>query len=252
MSFDVEGDAYGQFMGRFSEPLADQFAQVVDRVPATTALDVGCGPGALTARLVDRLGLAAVSAIDPSEQFVDAVRQRFPGIDARLGAAEHLPYAADSFDLGMAQLVVHFMTDPVAALVEMARVVRPGGAIAACVWDHAGDRGPLSNFWQAARILDPDAVDESGLPGTRERHLVELFEQAGLRDLTAGSLTVHLDFDSFDEWWHPFTLGVGPVGSYVAALDPEARERLRMTYEGLFPDPPFGVDATAWSVVGRV
>ena len=252
MSFDVDGDAYGQFMGRFSEPLAVQFAHLVDDVPATTALDVGCGPGALTARLVDRLGLPAVSAIDPSEQFVDALRQRFPGIDARLGAAEHLPYADDSFDLVMAQLVVHFMTDTVAALVEMARVVRPGGAIAACVWDHAGDRGPLSNFWQAARILDPTAVDESALPGTREGHLVELFEQAGLSNLSAGSLTVHLDFDTFEQWWHPFTLGVGPVGSYVAALDPDARERLRMTYAGMFPELPFGIDATAWSVVGRV
>lgn len=252
MDFDVEGDAYGQFMGRFSEPLADEFAHLVDDVPATSALDVGCGPGALTARLVDRLGLPAVSAIDPTEQFVDAVRLRFPGIDVRLGAAERLPYSDDSFDLAMAQLVVHFMTDPVAALVEMARVVRPGGAVAACVWDHAGDRGPLSNFWQAARILDPNVVDESALPGTREGHLVELFKQAGMRDHVAGSLTVHLDFDTFEEWWHPFTLGVGPVGSYVAALDPEARERLRATYAGMFPEVPFGIDATAWTVVGRV
>jgi ubiquinone/menaquinone biosynthesis C-methylase UbiE len=252
MSFDVEGDAYGQFMGRFSEPLAARFVHLVDDVPATTAVDVGCGPGALTARLVDRLGVAAVSVIDPSESFVDAVRSRFPGIDAQQGVAEHLPYDDDRFDLATAQLVVHFMTDPVAALAEMARVVRPGGAVAAAVWDHAGDRGPLANFWQAARILDPAVVDESALPGTREGHLVELFDEAGLHDATAGSITVHLEVGSFEEWWHPFTFGIGPVGSYVVGLDPEARERLKTTYAGFFPEPPFGVDATAWTAVARV
>jgi len=252
MSFDVEGDAYNQFMGRFSEPLAVQFLQLVDGVPATTALDVGCGPGALTAQLVARLGLSHVTVIDPSEQFVEAVSQRFPGIDARRGAAEDLPYADAAFDLCMAQLVVHFMTDPVAAITEMARVTRPGGAVAACVWDHAGDRGPLSNFWQAAGKLDADVVDESGLPGTRDGQLLDYFERAGLRDIVPGSLTVQLEVASFDEWWHPFTLGVGPVGSYVAALTPEARERLKDTYAGMFPSGPFTIDATAWSVVGRV
>ncbi|HSR26233.1 MAG TPA: class I SAM-dependent methyltransferase, partial [Candidatus Eisenbacteria bacterium] len=138
MTFDVSGDAYARFMGRFSEPLAARFADLADLRTGQNALDVGCGPGALTAELVRRLGAAAVSAIDPSPPFVEAVRARFPAVDARRGAAERLPFPADGFDHVMAQLVVHFMTDPVAGLREMARVARPAGTVAACVWDHAG------------------------------------------------------------------------------------------------------------------
>ena len=144
-------------------------------------LDVGCGPGALTRLLVQRLGAAAVSAVDPSESFVTAVRERIPGIDVYRAAAEDLPFADDRFDCAVAQLVVHFMTDPVAGLAEMARVTRPGGLVAACVWDHGTGAGPLSVFWRAVQALDPDARGEATLAGAREGHLAGLFEQAGLQ-----------------------------------------------------------------------
>ena len=176
MSFDVTADAYGRFMGRFSEPLAVRFVEQARVRRGQRALDVGCGPGALTAQLVERLGTEAVSAVDPSAPFVAAARDRFPGVDVRSGAAEQLPYPDDSFDLALAQLVVHFMADPVAGLREMARVTRPGGLVAACVWDHAGGGGPLASFWQAVHDLDPQAAGESGLAGAREGHLTELCE----------------------------------------------------------------------------
>ena len=101
----------------------------------------------------------------------------------------------------------------------MARVTRPGGTVAACVWDHAGGTGPLSLFWEAVHDVDPDADDESDLAGSRAGHLVELFEQAGLADVERGSVSVTLEFATFEEWWDPFTLGVGPAGAYVARLD---------------------------------
>ena len=153
-------------------------------------LDVGCGPGALTTELVKRLGPAAVSAVDPSEPFVAAARERHPGVSVQRAAAEELPFSDREFDAALAQLVVHFMADPVAGLREMARVTREGGVVAACVWDHAGGKGPLSVFWEAARQVDPEVEDESELAGAREGHLAELLQEAGLREIEDGVLSV--------------------------------------------------------------
>src|SRR3954451_8818242 len=252
MSFDVAADAYSRFMGRFSEPLSYLFAHDAPLSPGDRALDVGCGAGALTARLVERLGVDQVSAVDPSESFVAATRERFPGIDVQLGAAEALPFADDAFDAALAQLVVHFMSDPVAGIREMARVTRPGGMVAACVWDLAGGTSPLSTFWSAARDLDPAVVDESRLPGVRRWDLIGLAEEAGLEDITAPVLALAVPFSTFDEWWEPYTFGVGPAGSYVAGLDDERRIALRDRCAALLPPGPFDVVAQAWSIQGIV
>jgi SAM-dependent methyltransferase len=251
VSFDVSADAYGRFMGRFSEPLAGLFTDQAGVRAGQLALDVGCGPGALTAELVSRLGAEAVSAVDPSAPFVAAARARFPAVDVRSASAEDLPYADDAFDVVLAQLVVHFMADPVAGLTEMGRVVRPGGVVAACVWDHAGGRGPLGVFWRAVRGLDPQAHDESGLAGSREGHLEELCADAGLGDVRPTMLTVRVRFPTFDAWWEPFTFGVGPAGAYVAGLDEGGLALLRARCEQLLPPAPFDLDASAWSVTAR-
>jgi SAM-dependent methyltransferase len=252
MSFDVTATSYAAFMGRYSEPLADAFVEVADLEAGQRALDVGCGPGVLTEQLVARLGAAAVAAIDPSPSFVAATRERFPEADVRSGAAEQLPFADNAFDAALAQLVVHFMADPVRGLAEMARVTRPGGLVAACVWDHAGDGGPLSLFWRAVHDVDPGAGDESGLAGSREGHLAELCRAAGLPHPESSSLAVQVGFASFEQWWEPFTLGVGPAGAYVAGLDPEARSQLADRCAQRLPDPPFEVTASAWAVTARV
>src|ERR1700760_1457892 len=154
-------------MGRYSEPLAVQFAGLAGVAGGQRVLDVGCGPGALTAELAGRVGTDAVSAVDPSAPFASAVRERLPGVDVRLAPAEALPFADGTFDAALAQLVVHFMTDPVAGLREMGRVTRPGGRVAASVWDHAGPGGPLSLFWKAAAVVVPGAPGGAGLGGGR-------------------------------------------------------------------------------------
>lgn len=251
MSFDVAAQAYGLFMGRYSEPLADELIPLLSLVPGWRAIDVGCGPGALTARLVDRLGVGAVCALDPSEPFVAAARDRFPDLDVRQGRAEALPWPDDSFDVVAASLVVHFMRDPVAGLREMGRVARPGGTVAATVWDHAGDRGPISPFWRAVRSLDPAAPDESDLAGARAGHLASLFGRAGLDVIWDTVLTVRVRYSSPEEWWTPYTLGVGPAGSYVAGLDDGQREALRRQCLAQLPPAPFDIDASAWCVIGR-
>jgi SAM-dependent methyltransferase len=252
MSFDVAAEAYDSFMGRYSRLLSPQLADFAGVSSGRRVLDVGCGPGALTAELVARLGPAAVSAVDPSEPFVEAARARNPDVDVHQATAEQLPFPDETFDAALAQLVVHFMSDPVAGLAEMARVTRPDGVVAACVWDHGGGQGPLSLFWEAAHALDPEVDDESQLAGAREGHLAELFEVAGLREIETTVLSAELEHPSFEDWWEPFTLGVGPAGSYTAGLDAKRQARLRELCREQLSAAPFALTARAWSARGLV
>ena len=252
MTFNVAAEAYDRFMGRYSSLLAGQMADLAGIDGGQRVLDVGCGPGALTAELVRRVGPDHVAAVDPSAPFVEAARTRYPGVDVRLASAEALPFDDGAFDAALAQLVVHFMRDPVAGIGEMARVTRRDGVVVASVWDHAGGKGPLGLFWEVVRELDGTAVDESNLAGARDGHLVELFRAAGLRDVRQSVVVARLEHASFDEWWQPYTAGVGPAGAYVAGLDPSARERLRNRCRERLPDGPFTIDALAWAARGVV
>jgi SAM-dependent methyltransferase len=245
-------DAYDRFIGRYSRVLSPQLADLAGVRPGQRVLDVGCGPGALTAELVARLGSSAVSAVDPSEPFVAAARARYPGVDVHRASAEDLPFPALTFDAALAQLVVHFMADPVVGLREMARVTRRDGVVAACVWDHASDHGPLSLYWRTAHRLDPMVDDESQLPGVREGHLAELFEAAGLREIAASVLWVSVEHATFDAWWEPFTYGVGPAGAYLASLSVDRQMALREVCRAQVPAAPFVVTARAWAARGLV
>jgi len=251
VTFAVAADAYDRFMGRYSAPLAPVFADFAAVVDGTRVLDVGCGPGCLTAELVRRLGPAVVAAVDPSDTFVTAAETRCPGVDVRRASAEPLPFEARVFDVAMAQLVVHFMREPVVGLREMARVTRDRGVVAACVWDHNGGQGPLSVFWDAVRALDRDVEDESRLAGTREGHLGQLFGEAGLEAIEETSLRVTVEHPTFEDWWEPFTLGVGPAGVHVAGLDVIRQGELRERCRQLLPSAPFAVTARAWAARGR-
>lgn len=248
MSFAVSPEAYTRFMGRYAEPLAAVFTAFAGVGVGEKVLDVGCGPGALTAHL--RSVGAEVAAIDPSPPLIDAIRMRFPDIDVRRGTAEELPYDDSAFDAALAQLVVHFMKDPVAALVQMARVTRRGGVIAACVWD--GPTGALAPFWDAVHIVDPEVEDEALLSGARRGHLAELFEVAGLRDVENGSIAVDVVHPTFDEWWEPYTYGVGPAGDYVQRVDDDTRARIKSVARERLGRGPFTITATAWAARGTV
>lgn len=243
-------EAYDRFMGRFSVPLAHEFARFAEARAGERILDVGCGPGALAAELL-ALG-ADVAAVDASPSFVAAVRSRLPGVDVRHAVAEDLPHDDATFDRTVSQLAVHFFTDPVLGLREMRRVTRPGGLVAATVWDVGAQGTPLGVFWDAAKRLDPTATDESWRAGTQQGQLAGLLRRAGLRAVEDSVLTVSTSFDGFEDWWDPFTLGVGPAGGYVRERDAEGQRSLREQCRALLPSGPFTQQVPAWAVRGRV
>jgi SAM-dependent methyltransferase len=248
--FSAPADAYDRFMGKFSGPLAPLFCDFAGVAAGQRVLDVGCGPGALVAELVRRVGAENVTAVDPAEQFVAAAQARNPGVNVSRASAEELPFADDEFDATLAQLVVHFMSDPVAGLREMRRVTREGGPVAACVWDHGGGRGPLSPFWNAVHELDANADDESRLAGARRGHLTELFGEAGIAEVEETSLEVSVPHATFDEWWKPYTLGVGPAGAYLTGLDDDRQAEIRERCRDALGNGPVTITARAWSARG--
>jgi SAM-dependent methyltransferase len=175
----------------------------------------------------------------------------YPALDAHLAPAEDLPFPDAIFDAALAQLVVLFMDDPKQGVAEMIRTVKPGGLIAANVWDHGSGKGPLSPMWEAAARLDPNAPDETTLFGVHEGQLADLLTEAGLENVTSTLLTVTTHCETFNDWWHPFLLGVGPAGAYVANLDDDAREALRAECERALGPGPFDASASAWTAWGR-
>jgi SAM-dependent methyltransferase len=217
-------------------------------------LDVGCGPGALTAELVRRVGAERVSAVDPSQPFVEACARRNPGVRVVPGHAEKIPFADASFDAALAQLVLHFVGDPPAAAAEMRRVVRPGGAVAACVWDFGGGMRMLRAFWDSALAIDPAAPDELVKRRFgRDGEIGELFESAGLDGVVTGALDVEAAYDGFDDLWAGFLSGVGPAGAYCCSFDERRRTILREMLRSRLglPDGRFSLPARAWYAVGR-
>ena len=228
MTFEASAEVYDRHVGRYGPRLAAALIEAAGVASGSRALDVGCGPGVLTRVLAELLGPTRVAAVDPSEPFVEACRERVPGADVRLAAAEELPYADGEFDSVLAQLVVNFMADPEAGVAEMRRVARPGAAVAACVWDYPGEMTMLRAFWDAALELDPTAPDEGRtMRFCRPGELAGLWQRCGLADVEDGALVVEAAYEDFDDYWAPFPAGVAPSGAYCASLDPARREALR-------------------------
>jgi SAM-dependent methyltransferase len=251
VDFTAAAEAYDRFMGRYTTRLAPALADAAGVRGGMAVVDVGCGPGGLTAELARRVGAERVAAVDPAPQFVAACRSRVPGADVREGVVEELPWADDAFDAALSCLVVGFMRDADRGVREMARVTRPGGTVAACMWDiDGGGMTMLRTFWMAARSLDPEVAGEERRAGTSEGDLGERFRRAGLRDVDEGALGVRVDYAGFDDLWEPFTLGVGPAGQYVVSLPAEQRERLREACAAAVPDGSFSLDARAWFARG--
>ena len=194
-----------------------------------------------------------MAGVDPSASFVAAAAARHPWADIRHGVAEHLPFDDDIFAATLAELVVHFMTDAAAGAREMVRVTRPGGVVAACVWDFAGGRAPQSLFF-AALGSDRDGHRRRVPQGRAPARATSgaLLRAAGCGAVEEGELTVEVPYAGFEEWWAPYTLGVSPAGAQLAALPDLERDAVRARCAELLPDGPFTVTATAWTARGEV
>lgn len=246
--FTSQAEHYERFMGRYTVPLARALADEAKVRSGMRVLDVGCGPGGLTSELAGRVGAESVAAIDPAEQFVAACRERNPGADVRLGVAEELPWEDDRFDAALSCLVIAFMRDADAGLREMARVTRPGGTLAICMWDIAGGgMTMLRLFWKAMRTVKPEVEGEQLRAGTAEGDIAERLTRAGLRDVVGGALEVSVDYSGFEDFWQPFTFAVGPSGQAFAALADEEQVVVREAIRAELPEEgPFTLTARCW------
>jgi SAM-dependent methyltransferase len=238
-------------MGRYLPSLGPAFADAAGVTAGQRVLDVGCGPGGLTGELVRRLDASAVAAIDPSPPFVEACRARHPGVDVRVGVAEQLPFADAAFDAALACLVVGFMSDAHAGVLEMARVTKPGGTVAACFWD-AAQMPAIQLFWRAASEIDPSRSGEVARLGSREGDLAVLLTNSGLQDVHETALAARAEYRDFSDWWSPIAQGIGPAGAYYLSLGVEHHEAVRSRCEQLLgnPDSSFVLEARAWCARG--
>jgi SAM-dependent methyltransferase len=255
-----EGDAYERFMGRWSRDLAPRLVRFAGIRDGEAVLDVGSGTGALTAAVVSAAPSSRVIGIDPAASYVAFAQARHPGarISFEVGDAQQLRFADNSFDRTVSLLVLNFVPDRTRALAEMIRVTRPGGIIAAAVWDYGGDMEMLRTFWDQAVSLKPEMAerDERHMPLSRKGELGALWRQHRLLNVSEEALTIPTRFSSFDDYWAPFLEKQGPAGAYVAMLGDDERERLRLRLRerlvGKGRDRPFTLRARAWAVRGTV
>lgn len=260
MNAFADSQAYEAFMGRWSRMLGDAFVRFAGLEDGERVLDLGCGTGSLTAAILAARADVDVLGVDPSPAFVNAARDRFRDSSARFetGDAQHLPAADGGFDRVLAMLVLNFVPDPASAAREMRRVTRPGGHLAACVWDYGEEMRMLRLFWNAATALEPSAAarHEERMRLCRRGELESLWRSTGLEDVQETGITIEMRFASFADYWQPFLAGVGPAGSFVASLTTERQraleERLRAKAWDDRPDEPRVLPARAWAVSGQV
>ena len=256
----AESDAYERFMGRWSRrlaPLLVKFSAVAGR---DSMLDVGSGAGALAFALAEAIPSVRVTGVDPSGAYVRYAQARTPSDRVRflVGDAQALGFPNATYDKTLSLLVMNFIPDSAKALREMIRVTRPGGIVAASVWDYGEGMEMLRVFWDEAVALDSTvaARDERNMPLCRRGELAALWRANGLQQVEEQPIAVELSFSSFDDYWRPFLGGQGPAGAYAASLTEPRRAaleaRLRGRLLGTRQDGPFTLQARAWAVKGVV
>jgi len=251
---------YERFMGRWSQALAPRYIDFAGLKDGDRVLDVGTGTGSLGSAIETRMPSSRVVGIDPSEGFIAFARKNSKSNRARyeVGDAQALKFEDASFDSTLALLVMNFVPDHDKAIVEMRRVTRPRGVVSACVWDYNEGMQMLRFFWDEAVAIDPSSEpkDERHMKLSHEGQLAALWKSAGLVNVLEKPLTIDQAFSSFDDFWDPFTKGVGPGGAYVVSLSEDRRaqleSRMRKRLLGGRGDGPFALKARAWCVRGEV
>lgn len=256
----ASGDKYEPYVGRWSRPVGRAFVDWLAISHESRWLDVGCGTGALSEVILERCAPSRVVGVDPSEGYLDYARGRVDDdrIGFRIGSAEKLPVDDSEFDAAIAGLVLNFVPETARAVAEMMRAVRPGGAVAAYVWDYAGEMQMMRHFWNAAVALDPAALElDEGrrFPIARPEALSELFVAAGLAGVETRAIDVPTHFKDFDDYWSPFLGGQAPAPGYCMSLSEDRRAALRERIRAGLPvadDGGIHLIARAWAVRGAV
>lgn len=253
-----DADRYEKLMGRWSRRLAPSLIRFGGLSEGDRVLDMGCGTGSLIFALPEFAKVGAAAGIDVTAAYVAAARARNtdPRFTFDVGDARALPYPDASFDRAFSLLVLHFIPDARKAVEEMRRVVRPGGTIAAAVWDGYGGQPFARILWDIAGVLDPELERPLFRPLNGPGEMETLWRDLGLRDVEQTSLLTHMEFQSFEDYWAPFASGEGPHGQYVAKLPEEKRdvmrEHVRRAYVANRPDGPRSMAAVAWACRGTV
>jgi len=254
----ADGAAYERYIGRWSRLVAPEFLNWLN-IPADRHwLDVGCGTGALTQTILKVAEPRTITSIDRSEGFVATAQHQVSDarVTFKIGDAQALPLETAAYDSAVSGLVLNFILQPDQAVAEIARVIRPGGTVAAYVWDYPGKMQMTRHFWNAATALDPAAYDlDQGrrFPICQPEALAQLFNSAGLKNVDVRAIDIPTDFRDFDDYWSPYLGGQGPAPTYVMSLSEERRAALR---ERLRNSLPFALDgsipllARAWAVQG--
>jgi SAM-dependent methyltransferase len=253
------GKLYEPYVGRWSRLVAKDFLAWLDAPQGLDWLDVGCGTGALTETILRERRPRSVKGMDPSAGFIEHAKAHIPDVRATFDVADaqSLPLESARFDAAVAGLVLNFVAKPALAVREMARAVRPGGVVAAYVWDYAGKMELMRYFWDAAVELDRAAfeLDEGRrFPLCQPNALNELFIQAGLRDVEVRSIDVPTRFRNFDDYWTPFLGGQAPAPGYAMSLNEERRSALGDRIRAKLPiasDGSIDLIARAFAVRGR-
>ena len=253
------GSPYEQYVGRWSRRVAPLFLSWLSIPAGRRWLDVGCGTGALCAAIVDRCSPSSVAGVEPSEGFLKTAKEHLAGRAVlHQGSATAIPLGDASVNVVVSGLVLNFVPDQRAALVEMVRVTSKEGTIAAYVWDYAGKMELMRFFWDAAVELDPDAakMDEGvRFPLCRPEALEKLFAGAGLEGVEVKPIDIPTPFANFDDYWQPFLGGQGPAPAYAMSLDETARARLRDRIRERMPimaNGSISLTARAWAIRATV
>ena len=251
--------AYEHWVGRWSRSVAGEFLIWLALSSRLTWADIGCGTGVLAACVLEKYEPEAVIGLDASGAFVAQARDIVSDPKARfeIGDATNLPWETDTFDVAVSGLVLNFVPDHLTMICEMARITKPGGTVAAYVWDYAGGMQMMRYFWDAAIEVNPrdTQLDQAQrFPLCQPEPLRDLFQRAGLQSVKVRSIDIPTIFQDFDDYWVPFLGGQGAAPTYLASLEEDVRQQIREVLRSRLASTPGTIElsARAWAVRGTV